>query len=203
MPDKFDELSNAEIIDILRGYWNKPQMSDKRIWVDGQSINIPDAPAAFKPRPTVVGSRISDLLEPILSIAPELAGKFKTIQSGVSEDVVDDFIDSHRRGGQKFSPLDFENTNAAGYYNRSTGKITINPHRLNYDDELANTIAHELTHAAGHNDDLAYPIGDIYERLQRRMSQGTNVTPKDYVPYSAADLYYKLKSKVQGSGLFK
>jgi hypothetical protein len=161
----------------LRDVLNKPDMEWLRA-KDGITLAVPRNPM-FAPDPLVIGQpEVARMVRKVLRVAPNVGTRTKRIQMGPTAATAEVL-------GEAGIPVDrYSDTQLKGTADSRRGDISLNPSLVqkDYDSnrELANTVVHELTHAVGYDDDVAYPVGDLGEAL---------VPPKPYggVNYDARD----------------
>lgn len=124
----------------------------------------PGVPYPFRPDPFVNNPDVQALLHKILTAAPEIAPRLRNVQVGPTRDILSELPDT-------IAPDQFQDTNLLGVTNMKTKDVTLNPRlvrKIPQGISLDNTLAHELAHVAGKEDDWAYPIGEAFEAAQRK-----------------------------------
>lgn len=120
-----------------------------------QTMVLPPRPYPFKPEPFVNNPLAQQLLHRMLNKAPAIGSSLRRVTVGPTDDIVD------RLAPTQFNVNDFPQTNLGGTTNTLTNNVSLNPRLVQGPDRnlLLDTLAHELTHVAGHDDDVAYDVG--------------------------------------------
>ena len=134
---------------------------DPRIpWARG---NMPEVypPAVFQPDPLVVGSpELARQAKKLLDLDPRTKAQVNKIVHGPTRGTMQDMVRSKL-------PIDaFQNTNLLGQYSLRNHDIALSP-RLNGGQALS-VLAHEIAHAAGHNEAGAEKAQDILALRTKR-----------------------------------
>lgn len=140
--------------------------------------NSPEHAPPFRPDPSVPNPLVARMLEELFQIAPEARGTVDRVLVGPTAGSMSIMAKSGL-------PLDhFQQTDLDGVYqNREIG---LNPLTYQFNQPgLFGTLSHEMTHAAGYPDRVAYPVGDTAEQYYRAAHRrdSTGSTPMNSHPF--------------------
>lgn len=129
---------------------------------DGSLPPSPPPPQTFQPEPFVNNpygqSVLHEALRTVPAIGSHLTGR---IQVGPDQESTDALSESGLR------PDEYGESTLLGTHNRRTHDISISPATATSNDEIAGTLMHELTHAAGYGEDEAYQVGNATRSADR------------------------------------
>lgn len=146
-----DPLSLQALMELARKYTTPPTMP---VGYNEQEERptLPERPTMFKPQPSIIGTDAARSFERLRKILPDIgSSNTKSIQFGPGAGAINVLM----RGG--LNPSDYDRSNIEGTFKASTGTIDLNP-SLRGENHIDPILAHELSHAAGSNEEEARSV---------------------------------------------
>ena len=156
--EKFSEDEQA-LRDVLNRPPNWSRVNPK--WsMNNDWPMVPEHAPPFRPDTPVNNPTVAQQLRMLEQIAPEIRGR---LEGGITLGPTRGSMNVMSRSNL---PIDaFDNTTLQGVFNSGERTIGLRPRLERNPSELFNTLAHEVTHGAGYDDDKAYPVGKLAEKL--------------------------------------
>lgn len=164
MPDPY--RLPPSIAALANSYWQRPpQMTTPG---SGELPAPPPTPQAFRPDPFVNNPHAQAVLHEALRVAPSIGSRLTgRIQVGPDSESTDALAEMGK------GPEWYAYTPLLGTHNQTTHDISISPATAGSNDDIAGTMMHEFTHAAGYGEDEAYTVGNATRAGNDRLARAT------------------------------
>jgi hypothetical protein len=130
-------------------------------WTFGLTNPSVPHPSMFQADPPVVGDEMLQMLaQRLMDLDPRTKQNISRIVQGPTNGS----IQTMRRDGE--NPLDYDKSRLMGSYDPKQRDISINPSLKG--DVLFETLAHEMAHAAGQGEKVAYGLDDVLVKMRRK-----------------------------------